>query len=249
MNEINELTATKSNDTSIKRSSSLNDTKRKKKRHLVATSVGTRITIFDVNNFLADIDAPAECPHIKDVNVTPDLKKLNCFGHFGDNRTNTTLSETLKRGDADVCGCLVCSDKSESWLCLHCMRVFCGRYVQEHSAMHAKNSKHHIAMSLKGLSFWCYACDRYLEHSFNSKLHSLYTSAHRIKFPEERKPPLDPFAKRVVGSPRKKIDKTPVKFARRMVLERQNSLLGGKAILSETSREDEEFDANTFVWV
>ena len=240
----NEITPKKGIKRSIS-SSSNGGNKRKKKRHLVATCEGTKVTIFDVNNFLADIDAPVECPHIKDVNVMTNLEKFKCFGHFGDNCTHTSLSETLKRGGVKGCGlgCLVCSDNVESWLCLHCMRVFCGRYVQEHSAMHAKNTKHHIAMDLKGLSFWCYTCDRYLEHSFNSKLHGLYTSAHRIKFPKERKPPMDPFAKLHVGSPRKKFEKTPVK---RTTLERSHSLLGGKAI---STKEDEgQFDGDEFDW-
>jgi len=245
--------------------------KRKRKRHLVATSDGTKIHIFDVNNFLKDIDAPADCPHLKDVNVPNELTTLKCYGHFGENCTSTTLSDTLRLGNEQICGsgCLVCCDKTESWLCLHCMRVFCGRYVQEHSAMHAKNSKHHIAMSLKGLSFWCYTCDRYLEHSFNTKLHDLYTSAHRIKFPDLKKPPLDPFAKLLVSSPRKAMPTaatsplmtpfaaattsttTTPKLQRQTVLERQHSLLGGRGILVHSFNspsEDSEFDADTFDW-
>ena len=48
-------------------------------------------------------------------------------------------------------------DATESWVCLKCHQVFCGRYGQKHMIQHKDNNPdHQIAMGCGDLSFWCY---------------------------------------------------------------------------------------------
>eukprot|EP00771_Trimastix_marina_P000268 gnl/Trimastix_PCT/1280.p1 GENE.gnl/Trimastix_PCT/1280~~gnl/Trimastix_PCT/1280.p1 ORF type:complete len:532 (+),score=133.72 gnl/Trimastix_PCT/1280:155-1750(+) len=60
--------------------------------------------------------------------------------------------------------CEVCGDNRENWICLLCNRVFCSRYVNEHMLQHyQENTEHCIGGSFSDLSFWCFACDSYIE--------------------------------------------------------------------------------------
>eukprot|EP01125_Pyxidicula_operculata_P007588 TRINITY_DN2576_c1_g2_i2.p1 TRINITY_DN2576_c1_g2~~TRINITY_DN2576_c1_g2_i2.p1 ORF type:complete len:521 (+),score=59.15 TRINITY_DN2576_c1_g2_i2:113-1564(+) len=91
---------------------------------------------------------------------------------------------------------------TESWLCLTCNQVLCGRYAKGHMQAHWESHKlnvhkpdrilsqvrdseddysdetysHCIAVSLSDLSVWCYECDQYIKHGiFDSHLYELET--------------------------------------------------------------------------
>ncbi|XP_031561264.1 uncharacterized protein LOC116297216 [Actinia tenebrosa] len=60
--------------------------------------------------------------------------------------------------------CGVCGNVGENWLCLKCSSVYCSRYIQEHMMHHNnQNPTHEITLSFSDLSFWCYACDSYID--------------------------------------------------------------------------------------
>ncbi|KAH3760746.1 silent information regulator family protein [Pelomyxa schiedti] len=78
------------------------------------------------------------------------------------------------------CGCSVCGDVSENWLCATCYGQNCSRYVRGHaSSKHFPTTSHPIALSLADLSFWCYVCEAYIEHP---DLKPLAALAHHAKF-------------------------------------------------------------------
>jgi len=61
--------------------------------------------------------------------------------------------------------CVDCGDSSECWLCLHCRKLHCSRYVKGHAAKHANaNAEHCVAVSLSDMSVWCFPCDSYITH-------------------------------------------------------------------------------------
>jgi hypothetical protein len=51
----------------------------------------------------------------------------------------------------------------ENWICCACFAVGCGRYCRAHALEHAEAAGHCVALSLADLSFWCYACEAYLD--------------------------------------------------------------------------------------
>jgi len=67
-------------------------------------------------------------------------------------------------------GCKDCSDKRESWYCLACGAVGCGRYINGCAQRHFKESSarsqqaHPLFLSSVDLSVWCYLCDNYVQH-------------------------------------------------------------------------------------
>lgn len=63
--------------------------------------------------------------------------------------------------------CKECKDQQENWFCLSCFGIFCSRYVQGHFLKHHEESGHNIGLSFSDLSFWCFACDSYIEHAVN----------------------------------------------------------------------------------
>ena len=55
--------------------------------------------------------------------------------------------------------CAECSEITELWICLHCSKSFCGRYINNHFKGHfEKNESHCICLSILDLSVWCYKC-------------------------------------------------------------------------------------------
>ena len=82
--------------------------------------------------------------------------------------------------DADACR--VCGDASEPWVCLTCQIVCCARGINGHMAEDSATTSHPIAAGLRDLSFWCFACDDYLD---NFNVHALaphFEILHTRKF-------------------------------------------------------------------
>lgn len=67
-------------------------------------------------------------------------------------------------------------------MCLICYKIFCSRYINEHSRLHYESSEHPLTLSFSDLSVWCYACEAYVD---NPRLHKFKNLAHKSKFGEE----------------------------------------------------------------
>ncbi|XP_055328899.1 histone deacetylase 6-like [Paramacrobiotus metropolitanus] len=78
--------------------------------------------------------------------------------------------------------CSVCEDARENWVCLHCYKVFCSRYVNGHMKDHNETSGHTIALSVADLSVWCFACDCYIH---NALAQPAKEAAYKSKFGED----------------------------------------------------------------
>ena len=77
-------------------------------------------------------------------------------------------------------------NETESWVCMKCHKVLCGRYGKQHMMEHkTKDENHCIAMGCGDLSFWCYKCDDYLDHLHIRRIFEFYKTAHVIKFGHE----------------------------------------------------------------
>ena len=77
--------------------------------------------------------------------------------------------------------CEACGSKDENWVCLTCLRVFCGRFSEKHMQAH-HSPGHDVCLSLSDLSIWCNACQQYLDTFANPSLNALYLYFHQIKF-------------------------------------------------------------------
>ena len=111
---------------------------------------------------------------------------------------------------------LACGDRSaESWLCLGCARVSCGRYARGHAARHFEASQRvappsssgsssassssssafsassaspcccALAFSLADSSVWCYLCDAYVDVFVERALHAPFRAAYLARHREE----------------------------------------------------------------
>eukprot|EP00486_Rosalina_sp_Unknown_P013850 CAMPEP_0201595522 /NCGR_PEP_ID=MMETSP0190_2-20130828/192500_1 /ASSEMBLY_ACC=CAM_ASM_000263 /TAXON_ID=37353 /ORGANISM="Rosalina sp." /LENGTH=568 /DNA_ID=CAMNT_0048055543 /DNA_START=24 /DNA_END=1730 /DNA_ORIENTATION=- len=82
--------------------------------------------------------------------------------------------------------CIDGCNETESWVCMKCHKVLCGRYGKQHMIEHKDNDKEHcIAMGCGDLSFWCYGCDDYLDHLHIRRIFEFYKTVHVIKFGHE----------------------------------------------------------------
>jgi len=80
--------------------------------------------------------------------------------------------------------CSQCDEKTENWLCLTCHKGFCGRYAKKHMVAHVEEAKHMLACGVRDLSFWCYACDNYVNHLTIPRVFTAYAQLHIKKFNE-----------------------------------------------------------------
>lgn len=58
--------------------------------------------------------------------------------------------------------CVDCSTTDSLWACLKCSHVACGRFVDEHSLKHFEESHHPLAMEVRELDVFCFACGDYV---------------------------------------------------------------------------------------
>ncbi|CAB3405934.1 unnamed protein product [Caenorhabditis bovis] len=77
--------------------------------------------------------------------------------------------------------CEGCGIKAEVWVCLHCYKGNCGRFINEHALIHSVTEAHPMALSLADLSVWCYPCNTYVH---NPVLIPAKSSVHQSKFGE-----------------------------------------------------------------
>lgn len=97
-----------------------------------------------------------DCPHCTEENIAPNEA-------FADVHVNDPCP------DCDHCG--------ENWVCLKpdCKAVRCSRYVKSHMVTHnQQNQDHPICFSFADFSFWCYACDSYIEHPLLTHTKAFY---------------------------------------------------------------------------
>ena len=99
------------------------------------------------------------CPHVR------NLSKMN--------------PDELEIDAKAPCG--VCQHTPENWLCLHCYKVLCSRYVNKHMVDHFNETNHCLAVSYSDLSVWCFACDSYI-NSRNVDLYPYVSELHKAKF-------------------------------------------------------------------
>ncbi|XP_036387547.1 ubiquitin carboxyl-terminal hydrolase 49 [Megalops cyprinoides] len=58
--------------------------------------------------------------------------------------------------------CVDCATTESVWACLKCSHVACGRYMEEHTLKHFQESRHPLAMEVRELDVFCYACGDYV---------------------------------------------------------------------------------------
>ncbi|XP_030231134.1 ubiquitin carboxyl-terminal hydrolase 49 [Gadus morhua] len=58
--------------------------------------------------------------------------------------------------------CVDCSSTDSLWACLKCSHVACGHFVEEHSLKHFQDSCHPLAMEVRELDVFCFACGDYV---------------------------------------------------------------------------------------
>ncbi|KAM6928272.1 ubiquitin carboxyl-terminal hydrolase 49 [Xenentodon cancila] len=58
--------------------------------------------------------------------------------------------------------CVECSTTDSVWACLKCSHVACGRFIEEHSLKHFQESHHPLAMEVRELDVFCFACGDYV---------------------------------------------------------------------------------------
>ncbi|KAB5536727.1 hypothetical protein PHYPO_G00110750 [Pangasianodon hypophthalmus] len=58
--------------------------------------------------------------------------------------------------------CVDCNTTESMWACLKCSHVACGRYIDEHSLRHYRETQHPLAMEVRELDVFCFACGDYV---------------------------------------------------------------------------------------
>ncbi|XP_077385263.1 ubiquitin carboxyl-terminal hydrolase 49 [Festucalex cinctus] len=58
--------------------------------------------------------------------------------------------------------CVDCRTTDSLWACLKCSHVACGRFMEEHSLKHFQESQHPLAMEVRELDVFCFACGDYV---------------------------------------------------------------------------------------
>lgn len=58
--------------------------------------------------------------------------------------------------------CVDCSTTESVWACLKCSHVACGHYIDEHSLQHFRETQHPLAMEVRELDVFCFACGNYV---------------------------------------------------------------------------------------
>lgn len=58
--------------------------------------------------------------------------------------------------------CVECSTTDSVWACLKCSHVACGHFVEEHGFKHFQESQHPLAIEVRELDVFCFACGDYV---------------------------------------------------------------------------------------
>ncbi|CAG5981228.1 unnamed protein product [Menidia menidia] len=58
--------------------------------------------------------------------------------------------------------CVDCNTTDSVWACLKCSHVACGHFMEEHSLKHFQESHHPLAMEVREMDVFCFACGDYV---------------------------------------------------------------------------------------
>ncbi|KAL3528956.1 hypothetical protein ACH5RR_008278 [Cinchona calisaya] len=65
--------------------------------------------------------------------------------------------------------CFVCQTSENLWMCVICGYIGCGRYKEEHTIKHWKETQHCYSLELETCRVWDYAGDNYVHRLIQSK--------------------------------------------------------------------------------
>ncbi|KAL1251892.1 hypothetical protein QQF64_019688 [Cirrhinus molitorella] len=83
--------------------------------------------------------------------------------------------------------CVDCGTTESVWACLKCAHVACGRYMEEHSRSHYQQTQHPLAMDVRELDVFCFACGDYvLNDNVEGDLKLLRGALSTVRSPGQR---------------------------------------------------------------
>lgn len=83
--------------------------------------------------------------------------------------------------------CVDCGTTESVWACLKCSHVACGRYMEEHSLSHYQQTQHPLAMDVRELDVFCFACGDYvLNDNVEGDLKLLRGALSTVRSPGQR---------------------------------------------------------------
>ncbi|KAI4883571.1 hypothetical protein NFI96_017863, partial [Prochilodus magdalenae] len=83
--------------------------------------------------------------------------------------------------------CVDCDTTESVWACLKCSHVACGRYIEEHSLRHYQETQHPLAMEVRELDVFCFACGDYvLNDNAEGDLKLLRGALSTVRSPGQR---------------------------------------------------------------
>ncbi|XP_056093953.1 ubiquitin carboxyl-terminal hydrolase 49 [Rhinichthys klamathensis goyatoka] len=83
--------------------------------------------------------------------------------------------------------CVDCGTTESVWACLKCTHVACGRYMEEHSLSHFQQTQHPLAMDVRELAVFCFACGDYvLNDNVEGDLKLLRGALSTVRIPGQR---------------------------------------------------------------
>ncbi|CAK9779634.1 zf-UBP-domain-containing protein [Cutaneotrichosporon oleaginosum] len=109
----------------------------------------------------------------------------DCLRKWGDSRcpvcrvSHLLLSSAQKqitpgpRGgseNVELARCGMCDSTDDSWICVVCGSVGCGRYSKGHARRHWKDTGHQLAMELETQRVWDYRGDNYVHRLIQSRM-------------------------------------------------------------------------------
>lgn len=83
--------------------------------------------------------------------------------------------------------CVDCDTNESVWACLKCTHVACGRYMEEHYLRHYQETQHPLAMEVRELDVFCFACGDYvLNDNVEGDLKLLRGALSTVRSPGQR---------------------------------------------------------------
>nr|XP_055073367.1 ubiquitin carboxyl-terminal hydrolase 49 isoform X2 [Misgurnus anguillicaudatus] len=83
--------------------------------------------------------------------------------------------------------CVDCDTTESVWACLKCSHVACGRYMEEHSLSHYQQTQHPLAMEVREMDVFCFACGDYvLNDNVEGDLKLLRGALSTVRTPGQR---------------------------------------------------------------
>lgn len=83
--------------------------------------------------------------------------------------------------------CVDCDTTESVWACLKCSHVACGRYMEEHWLSHYQQTQHPLAMEVRELDVFCFACGDYvLNDNVEGDLKLLRGALSTVRNPDQR---------------------------------------------------------------